>query len=153
MRLAHAIRRRFVVAVQSQPYQRRPVEAAVVLPEAGARWGRPATFDQASRPQPSDEPTGFTAEWIDTYRLFKGVESHREYSSAPAAVGDQTLQPEGIRSVTFYCGAQKERRDLGGVIYTSLIHHYVKFDFPVLAFVGARGQPHPPPTAEDDQDA
>ena len=84
MRLAHAFRR-FVVPVQSQLTERRQPQLVVdAEPEAGTRWGRPAAFDQASRPRPSDEPAGFTAEWIDTYRVFKGIETHREYSRAPA---------------------------------------------------------------------
>jgi hypothetical protein len=149
MRLAHAIRRRFVVAVESQTVERTPVELVELGTQAGARWGRPASFDQASRPRPSSETVGFTVDWIDTYRVFKGTETHREYSRVAAGETD----PEGIRSVTFYCGSRKERRNVRGVIFTNLIQDYVKFNFPVLAFSGARGEPHPPPTPEEDADA
>lgn len=98
MRLAHAIRRRFVVAVESQTVERTAMRAPVdPSAQAGARWGRPASFDQASRPRPSDEPIGFTVDWVDTYRVFKGSETHREYSRVTAG----ETEPEGIWSVTF----------------------------------------------------
>jgi hypothetical protein len=146
MRLAHAFRR-FVVPVQSQPLERRPPQLAVdAEPEAGARWGRPASFDQASRPRADDEAVGFTADWIDTTRVFKGVETHREYSRVNAG----ETEPEGIRSVTFYCGTRKERDDVGGVIFTTLIHDYVSFNFPLFEPRGARGQSHPPPSPEEE---
>ncbi len=150
MRLARAFRR-FVVAVESQPAQRAAVGPAAPDRQAGAHWGRPATFDVASRNRPSDEPAGFSASWIDTYRLFRGIETHREYDRAAAAVSSATLQPETIRSVTFYCGTRSERRDVGGVIFTSLIEDYVKLDFP-FGLEGSRGQPHPPPTPDEDLD-
>ncbi len=151
MRLARAFRR-FVVAVESQPVQRAAVQApGAPDPEAGARWGRPATFDVASRNRASAEPAGFSASWIDNYRLFRGVESHREYDRATAAVSSATLQAETIRSVTFYCGTRSERRDVGGVIFTSLIADYVKLDFP-FGLEGSRGTPHPPPTPDEDLD-
>ena len=120
MRLAHAFRR-FVVAVESQPAQRAPVAPAAPDRQAGARWGRPATFGVASRNLPSDEPAGFSASWIDNYRLFRGIETHREYDRAAASVSTTTLQAETIRSVTFYCGTRSEKRDVGGMIFTSLI--------------------------------
>jgi hypothetical protein len=151
MRLARAFRR-FVVAVESQPAQRAAVAPVARDPEVGARWGRPATFDIASRNRASDEPAGFSASWIDNYRLFRGIESHREYDHAAASVSSATLQPETIRSVTFYCGTRSEKRDVGGVIFTSLITDYVKLDFP-FGLEGSRGQPHPPPTPEEDLDA
>ena len=151
MRLARAFRR-FVVAVESQPAQRATVALVAPDRQAGARWGRPAIFDVASRNRASDEPTGFSASWIDNYRLFKGVESHREYDRAAASVGDQTLEPELIRCVTVYCGSRSERRDVGGVIFTSLITDYVKLDFP-FGVEGSRGEPHPPPTPDEDLDA
>ena len=150
MRLARAFRR-FVVAVESQPVQRAPVTPTAPDPQAGARWGRPATFDVASRNRASDEPAGFSASWIDNYRLFRGIETHREYDRATASVSSATLQPETIRSVTFYCGTRSEKRDVGGVMFTSLVADYVKLDFP-FGLKGSRGQPHPPPTPEEDLD-
>ena len=152
MRFARAFRRRFVVAVESQTVQRTPVQPpADREPEAGARWGRPANFDHASRDRASDKPAGFSASWIDNARVFEGTESHREYNHAFASVGGEQLEPEGIRSVTFDCGTRKEKRDVGGVIFTNLIRDYVKLDFP-FGVEGSRGQPHPPPTPEEDLD-
>ena len=113
MRLARAFRR-LVVAVESQTGQRVVPAPAAQDPEAGARWGRPATFGVASRNRASDEPAGFSASWIDNYRLFRGIESHREYDRATAAVSSASLQAEKIRSVTFYCGTRTEKRDVGG---------------------------------------
>jgi hypothetical protein len=150
MKLARAFRR-FVVAVESQPVRRAVVAPAAPDKQAGARWGRPATFDVASRNSASDEPAGFSASWIDNYRLFRGIETHREYDRATASVSSATLQPEMIRSVTFYCGTRTEKRDVGGVIFSSLITDYVKLDFP-FAVEGARGEPHPPPTPDEDLD-
>ena len=69
MRLAHAFRR-FVVAVESQTVQRAAVAPVARDRQAGARWGRPAIFDVTSRNRASDEPAGFSASWIDNYRLF-----------------------------------------------------------------------------------
>ena len=66
-------------------------------------------------------------------------------------MGSETLEPETIRSVTFYCGTRSEKRDVGGVIFTSLITDYVKLDFP-FGLEGSRGQPHPPPTPDEDLD-
>ncbi len=149
MRLARAIRRCFVVAVESQTVDRTAIQPPIgPEAQAGARWGQPAVFDQASRPRASDEPVGFTVDWVDTYRVFKGSETHREYSRVAAG----ETEPEGIRSVTFYSGSRKERRNVRGVIFTNVIHDYVKFNFPVLAFSGARGEPHPPPTPENEVD-
>ena len=150
MRLARAFRR-FVVAVESQPVRRAAVQPVAPDPGAGARWGRPATFDVASRARASDEPLGFSVSWIDNYRLFRGVESRREYDRAAASVGGESLQPETIRSVTFYCGTRSEKQDVGGVIFTDLIEEYVKLDFP-FGVEGSRGQPHPPPTPDEDLD-
>jgi hypothetical protein len=83
--------------------------------------------------------------------LFRGVESHREYDRATTAVSTETLQPEAIRSVTFYCGTRSEKRDGGGMIFTSLIADYVKLDFP-FGVEGSRGTPHPPPTPDENLD-
>jgi hypothetical protein len=152
MRIARAIRGRFVVTVESQTVERTPVQTRVDQDgQAGARWGQPANFDIASRDRPSDTPAGFSASWIDNARVFKGIESHREYNRAIASVGDEQLEPEGIRSVTFDCGMRRERRDVGGVIFTNLIRDYVKLDFP-FGVEGSRGQPHPPPTPEEELD-
>ena len=102
------------MAVESQTVDRTPVEPLVDPDaQAGARWGQPAIFDQASRPRASDEPVGFTVDWVDTYRVFKGTETHREYSRVAAG----ETEPEGIRSVTFYSrqpegAAQRPRRHL-----------------------------------------
>ena len=69
------------MAVESQTVERTAVQPPVDPDaQAGARWGQPACFDQASRPRASDEPVGFTVDWVDTYRVFKGTETHREYS-------------------------------------------------------------------------
>jgi hypothetical protein len=152
MRFASAFRHRFVVAAESQTVQRTAVEPSVdPVAQAGARWGRPAAFDIAARARASDASAGFSVSWIDNARVFKGTESHREYNHAPASVSGATLAPEGIRSVSFDCGTRKERRDVGGVIFTNLIRDYVKLDFP-FGVEGSRGQPHPPPTPEEDLD-
>ena len=119
--------------------------------EAGARRGRPATFDVASRNRASDEPAGFLASWIDNYRLFRGIGTHREYDRATASVSTATLVPETIRSVTFYCGTRTVRRNVRGVIFTERIRDYLRFNFP-FGFEGSRGEPYPPPTPTEDLD-
>jgi hypothetical protein len=149
MRLASAFRR--LVAVESQSAVRATAQAAPAADPTGVRWGRPATFDIASRNRAPDEPAGFSVSWIDTYRVFRGDESHREYARSFASVGDETVEPELIRSVTFYCGTRTQERDVGGVIVTDRIDDYVRLDFP-FGLEGARGEPHPPPTPEEELD-
>jgi hypothetical protein len=151
MRLADAFRR--FVAVESPV--RREVRASppsVLAPAAGARWGRPATFDVASRNRASDEPTGFTARWVDNYRLFRGDEVHREFgiSALPGILTD-AREPEAVRSITFYCGTRTLYRYVGGALIRDVVDDYVKLNFP-FGLQGVRGEPHPPATYEEDPD-
>ena len=159
MTLARAFRR--LIAVESQTTGRARPQLAKSEPDAGARWGRPAAFEIPSRPRPSEKPAQLTYDWVDKARLFKGVESHREYVHGVALVEGTALEPEAIRSVTFFLGTREvrhERREAEGgqthvtpVIET--IRDYLKLSFPFGDAEGARGTPHPPetpPRAEPD---
>lgn len=152
MRLARALGR--LIAVESQTAERSRSQPGPPDPAAGARWGGPASFDIPSRPEASDQQASLTYDWIDRARRFRGVESHREYVLSAAAVGGAGLEPEAIRSVTFYLGEREERRErreqeggqtrLTPIVET--IREYVKLSFPFGDPQGARGKPHPPET-------
>ncbi len=121
MRLARAFRR-FVVAVESQAMQRTPRQSPTAPdPEAGARWGRPATFDVASRNRESNEACRLLGK-LD--RQLPSLPGNRDASRVRPRGGvrrQRDLEPETIRSVTFYSGTREDRRDVGVVIFTSLI--------------------------------
>ena len=152
MRLAGAFTR--LIAVESQTVERAPAAPVTPSPAPGARWGRPASFEIPSRPRATDKPATLTYQWVDKARLFRGVESHREYRHATTAIDGTTLGPEAIRSVTFFLGSRavrRERREAeGGVTNVTpvieTIRDYVKLTFPFGDPEGARGTPHPPPT-------
>ena len=153
MRLARAFRR--LIAVESQTVERAtPHPPAASEPDVGARWGRAATFDIPFRSRASDQPAQLTFDWIDKARIFRGVESHREYRAAAHLLDGATLEPEAIRSVTFFLGSREvrhERRESeGGQTHVTpvieMIRDYVKLTFPFGDREGARGEPHPPPT-------
>ena len=153
MTLARAFRR--LIAVESQTVERAPLQPVVAAePDAGARWGRPATFEIPSRSRASSQPATLAYDWIDKARMFRGVESHREYRTEATTLEGTTLQPELIRSVTFFLGEREvrhERRESeGGQTHVTpvveTIRDYVKLTFPFGDPEGARGEPHPPPT-------
>ena len=149
MRLGGAFRR--VIAVESFTDDRALQRAQPPAPEAGARWGRPAAFEIGEAPQPSPQAS-LTATWTHEDRRLKGIESHRQYVRT-AALSDQPVTAEGIRSVTFYLGEREVRRESRKVAgsVTSIepvietIREYVRLDFP-FGLAGARGEPHPPET-------
>lgn len=150
MRLAGAFRR--LIAVESVTEERPPRQPPPPVPEAGARWGRPATFEIGSAPQPDPAGASLTVGWLHRTRVFKGVESHRQYSRV-AARSDQAVTAETIRSVTFYLGeheVRRESRKISGRVTSvtpviETIREYVRLDLP-LGLAGARGEPHPPET-------
>ena len=149
MRLAGAFRR--LIAIESFTDERSTPPTRPPAPEAGARWGRPAAFEIGEAPQPSPQAS-LTISWLHETRRLEGVESHRQYART-AALPDQPVTAEAIRSVTFCLGERQVRREsrkISGRVTSVMpvietIRDYVRLDLPI-GLAGERGEPHPPET-------